>query len=285
MPSPSRLEHIPLIEGTTTNQTSLQPTLQLPNRRPPTSRQRQLSPLPHSSYTRADGSIFIGAGQPAVPATLVRKIRAMEFIDMEDFSPNQLGIPANHQGEEASRTSSKGRTRTVSSIVEWLQCYAIYLSVMCRVHPEKIPDMLAYQIIILEASLEFEGNAWLGYDRRFRQNAAAEPNIKWGTIDTDLWRIAFAGRVKRARCTHCFSLYHSSAQCDWAPRPTRGNPVTPNDEKSNLCRSWNRDPRPGCGFVNCQYRHICDVCYDNPNVPDRFHKGISCPYRPQPLMK
>jgi len=172
MPSPSRLEHIPLIEGTTTYQTSLQLTLQLQNRGPPTSSQHQLSPLTHSSYTRADGSIFIGAGQPAVPATLVRKIRVLEFIDMKDFSPNQLGIPANHQGEEASRTSSKGRTRNISSIVEWLQCYAIYLSVMCRVHPGKIPDMLAYQIIILEASLEFKG-------RCFCQNAAADPNIKW----------------------------------------------------------------------------------------------------------
>jgi len=108
MPSPSRLEHIPLIEAITKNQTSLQPTLQLQNRGPPTSSLHQLSPLTHSSYTRADGSIFIGAGLPAVPATLVRKIRALEFIDMEVFSPYQLGIPANHQGEEASRTSSKG---------------------------------------------------------------------------------------------------------------------------------------------------------------------------------
>ena len=71
--------------------------------------------------------------------------------------------------------------------------------------------MLAYY---LEASLEFKRNAWLGYDRCFHQNAAAGPNIKWGTINTDLWRIVFAGRVKRAHCTHCFSLYHSSAQCE-----------------------------------------------------------------------
>jgi len=33
---------------------------------------------------------FIGAGQPAVPATLVRKITALEFIDMEDFSPREF---------------------------------------------------------------------------------------------------------------------------------------------------------------------------------------------------
>ena len=120
---------------------------------------------------------------------------------MDEFSPNRLGISGNCQGDEAARTP-KGRKRTMSTIVEWLQCYAIYLSVMCRVHPEKVADILAYQIIILEASLEFEGTAWLGYDRRFWQNAAADPTITWGTIDSDLWRIAFAGRVKKAHCTH-----------------------------------------------------------------------------------
>ena len=32
----------------------------------------------------------------------------------------------------------------------------------------------------------YEGNAWLGYDRRFRQAAAVNPQMQWSKTDTDL---------------------------------------------------------------------------------------------------
>ena len=62
----------------------------------------------------------------------------------------------------------------------------------------------------------YEGNAWLGYDRRFRQAAAVNPQMQWSKTDTDLWHLAFTGMVKRPRCAHCLSLTHKSAHCGWA---------------------------------------------------------------------
>ena len=50
----------------------------------------------------------------------------------------------------------------------------------------KIPEMLAYLTLIIEAHIEYAGNAWLGYDRRFRQRAAADPGMSWAMIDPTL---------------------------------------------------------------------------------------------------
>jgi len=207
---------------------------------------------------------------------------------MPELLPDRMGITTPLTGEDF--TKHKLRRRSITSIIEWVQCFSVYLSVVCRTHPEKIPAMLAYLMLIIEASMEYEGNAWLGYDRRFRQAAAANPDTQWSRIDPTLWNLAFAGHAKKVRCTHCFSLTHKSSQCDWAPdlpsvSPTfnpRSWSYPQKDLKlKGICRSWNRDPRPGCSFPNCNFRHICSYCYNNPASTDKSHKSVFCPWRPQ----
>ena len=98
----------------------------------------------------------------------------------------------------------------------------------------------------------YEGNAWLGYDRRFRQAAAANPNMQWSKTDTDLWHLAFTGMVKRPRCVHYLSLSHKSSQCHWAQEaPEMPSSPMPGSwyysqgdlkyQSNGICRSWNRD--------------------------------------------
>ena len=61
---------------------------------------------------------------------------------------------------------------------------------MCRTCPEKVPDLLAYQMLIIEASMVYEGNAWLGYNHRFRQAAACAVNpqiLTCGTYPLQAW--------------------------------------------------------------------------------------------------
>ena len=37
-----------------------------------------------------------------------------------------------------------------------------------------MPDMLGYLIFIIEANMEYDGEAWFGYDRCFNQRAASD---------------------------------------------------------------------------------------------------------------
>ena len=51
--------------------------------------------------------------------------------------------------------------------MEWLQSFAVYVSVIARKQPQRVPDLMGYQVLILEASSEYKNDCWMAYDRRF----------------------------------------------------------------------------------------------------------------------
>ena len=97
--------------------------------------------------------------------------------------------------------------------------YILPCAVCCWNQPHHIQDLLGHQTLTIEAFLEYQGDGWLGYDRRFRQRAAANPGLVWANIDTTLWNLAFAGQGSTSRCCHCFCLSHTTDQYDQAPDP------------------------------------------------------------------
>ena len=231
-----------------------------------------------SDIATPDDCISIGAGLPPVPSKLVSKIEAGEFIDMAELLPDRLGVARAVGNEESAGRVAKQKRRVVSNIMEWVQCFGVYLAVISRKQPLRIPDLLGYQTLIIEAYLEYEGDGWMGYDRRFRQRAPANPGQPWACIDTTLWNLAFAAKARASRCQHCFSLSHVSSQCDWAPEPSPQSlmlrPPTSGQQKATfICRAWNNDPRQGCPVAYCTYRHICFYCRSD------THKGVFCPNR------
>lgn len=153
------------------------------------------------------------------------------------------------------------------------------MAVVSRKKPQKIPEMLAYLTLVIEAHMEYVGEAWLGYDRRFRQSGAADPSMSWAMIDPTLWSLAFSGRAKASRCKYCFSLTHSSADCEWSSTRTTGG-QTSMTAGGRICFDWNKDPRPGCSHANCTYQHICTNCAYDSAVSNKFHKAVFCPHYP-----
>ena len=80
-----------------------------------------------------------------------------------------------------------------------------------------MPDLLAYQALIIQAQLEYQGDSWLGYDRTFRLRAISQPDLKWSCVDPTFWSLAFSSKGKVDRCRHCFSIAHTSSECGWSP--------------------------------------------------------------------
>ena len=211
---------------------------------------------------------------------------------MAELLPDHLGVnaaPAETGDQEAKR---KGKRRQVTSVLEWLQCYSIYMAVIAAKTPARLPDMLGYQVLIIEARMEYEGDGWLGYDRRFRQRAAASPEAVWARIEPTLWNIAFAGKARASRCKHCFSLTHPAEDCEWAPTKAAIPPPQPPAptlagqghpfRRRPVCYEWNHNPAPLCPFPGCKYRHMCLYCAQNPQVADKGHKAMHCPERSRP---
>ena len=168
---------------------------------------------PEGSTRIKDTKLSIGAGLPPIPPRLVARILSGEFIDMADLLPDQLGPSST----ETQPKGSRPRYRAISNILEWVKCFGAYIAVLSSKQPHRIPDLLGYITLIIESHMEYAGNGWMGYDRRFRQVAAANPNIVWAQIVTTLWNLAFSGKARAVRCKFCFSLSHTSAECNWAP--------------------------------------------------------------------
>ena len=112
-------------------------------------------------------TVALGASLPPVPSKLVARIEAGEFIDMGEA--DRVGISRPDDTGEASTEHC-----TVSGILEWIKCFNAYMAVISQKQAGRISDLLVYETLIIEAHMEYSGDAWLGYDIRFCQCAATD---------------------------------------------------------------------------------------------------------------
>ena len=109
--------------------------------------------------------------------------------------------------EEPSK-SNQSKRRSVTSIIEWGQCFTQYTAILTQAKPERMADMLGYHHLILQAHLEYYGDGWMVYDRRFRQIVATHPGTPWAWRDGDLWNATLGSSQRRPYCQHCFGSTH-----------------------------------------------------------------------------
>ena len=110
---------------------------------------------------------------------------------MAELIPDRLGVTRSFENEESGKVAKQKR-RVVANIMEWVQCFGIYMAVISHKQPQRVPDLLGYQTLIIEAYLEYQDDVWMAYDRRFCQRTAATQ--PWAHIDTTLWNLAFSGK-------------------------------------------------------------------------------------------
>ena len=209
LPSPSHLTHVSQI-------TEVPPSFQLAdtsNHRPATSVLDSGPTFTNHQHKHSD-VIYIGAALPPISGKLVKRVEQGSFIEMAELLPESLGHLTIDDDQPAT---PKPRRRAISDIVEWLQCFGTYIAIVSRKQPARVLDLLGYQSLIIQAYQEYRGDCWLGYDCRFRQQAAATPSISWAIADSTLWNIAFSGRATVSCCSHCFSLSHHSDDCEAFP--------------------------------------------------------------------
>jgi len=60
----------------------------------------------------------------------------------------------------------------VTDILQWLSCFAAMVAVLSRAYPQMVPEFMAYQATITKYCRDFEGLAWVQYDRVYRRQVA-----------------------------------------------------------------------------------------------------------------
>lgn len=226
--------------------------------------------------------VYVGEGLPPVPTKLAEQIQRWDFVDMAELLPEYWGVvPGAKLGAEALNAKAT-RKKKVTNILTWVQCFAVYTSVMAAKHPEATPELMAYLICILRVSQDFGGMAWVNYDSAFRRQAAATANRQWSRVNPSLYSICFAGSARMStRCDLCLSLTHPTMDCplveDSDPEvgsrlkaiesavlamsrphtglPNMGNPL--GGASPEVCRNFNNKR---CTFKWCRFRHVCRGC-------------------------
>lgn len=217
---------------------------------------------------------FIPENQPAVsetfgtlsrlPRRLKVKILQLEFVEMNELLPEAWSAAESLQEAASSVFKMPSRRSPISDIGVWVECYALMATVLVEQHPSKAPHLFAYLRRISRAARNFQGAAWVAYDRMYRRQALAKGSLDWGIEDPGLYSEAFVGRAKVVpRCSHCLSEFHAVDACPDLPRFAMGFPVQPAQSQGythssqEVCKRFNEER---CTFKKCRFRHICSGC-------------------------
>ena len=206
--------------------------------------------------------MVLGPSVTIVPKKLIQKIIRLEFIEMSDLLLDNANSDDNSEDKD-SKWGRKKRHR-ITNILQWVECFNAYISIVATQHPTRVPDLLAYSSLIVHAACKFEGEEWTQYDRNFRKQVAGQPNRKWGDVDLSAWAMAFARATPREHCAICFSLDHTTKNCDEFEEPSVGSIKKQEPAASSkqgippICLKWNWNK---CQSAECTYRHVCIECH------------------------
>ena len=134
---------------------------------------------------RASEEVPVGYGLPAIPKRLHDKMLAWEYIDLAELPPARampkepvLAATGNIWLVQ-STDLAKSQKRLIPDVTTWVQCFAIYISVVATKFADRVLSMLGHMVEIIRASCQFRWPSWVMYDANYRREAAATGQTDW----------------------------------------------------------------------------------------------------------
>ena len=96
--------------------------------------------------------VVLGEGLPPIPAQVVAQIRKGEFVDMADLLCDNLEAErrcSSHAGASPQQNSPKPLRQEVPDILSWAMYFAVYVAIVAESHPDRVKQLMAYQVMIL----------------------------------------------------------------------------------------------------------------------------------------
>ena len=145
--------------------------------------------------------------------------------------------------------------RQITDIVQWMEAFTIYSSVLISHFPQRWKDLNQYKLLILRTFRQYLGRVWHSYDVAFREQAAATRLTDWSQFDVQLFNFHAAGaNVKGSSPT----IANNS-----------GDEPRGNERSSVRCISWNAG-KCFAPSALCKFSHTCLNCYGE-------HRRCECP--------
>ena len=86
--------------------------------------------------------MLISSGLPPVPAKLVKRIQDGLFVEMAELLPETLSSPEYAASEEPA--GQKQKLHGVTKIVNWVQCFGVFISIISLKEPNRITNLISY---------------------------------------------------------------------------------------------------------------------------------------------
>lgn len=137
----------------------------------------------HSHVTASQPGLVLSPAAEPFPQKVVEKIRAGNFVELKELLPDNIALLNQLETVQGSPPAMFGaarpRLREVQSLPTWCYCFLGYMAI-CTTDPAT-RDQLAYARLLIKEAQRHGGQGWLDYDRAFRQQAAADPSLRWNT--------------------------------------------------------------------------------------------------------
>ena len=201
---------------------------------------------------------LVGPGCSPVPTKLVTQIISDKFVDMGELVSTNLVESENDpqvflDGRIVLTSTPKRQRKKVEDIVTWVEAFGIYKLVLASYFPHRWADLSRYQLLILRTYRQFNGRAWLYYDKAFREHAAAAKLSDWSQINSQLYSFHTAGSVPRSQ--------NPTLTDGFEPRGSINGEI--------ICLSWNRG-QCSARYGFCRFAHKCSSCSGH-------HRRRDCP--------
>ena len=140
----------------------------------------------------ASAGLLLGQGLAPLPAKLVKKIIALEFVEMADFMPEAWLLD-----ESAMEAQLRCQPGPVTAILQCIQCFATFASTLSTAYPGTTAELMAFMACIVRCHQDYEGPAWVLYDLAFRRRPEMTKDLKWSVVNTSLFNLC-CGAVRYA---------------------------------------------------------------------------------------
>ena len=181
----------------------------------------------------------MGVTLPTVPARLVKRILAGEFVDMGELSQEALRAEFRCPGEGEDQKSSKAKFRPVADRDAWVAGFAQYAGVVCRTHPGKAVALWGHLAVMMSCPTRLTAGWWRNYDLSLRHGYSSAEEADFALN----------------QCLYTQAMVESSEALQ-RPAPPAVLPLAPpraKKRKVQACFAWNNGR--ACASMPCTAAH------------------------------
>ena len=135
-----------------------------------------------------------------IPHYIVDWVTAMQLFDFTLLLPSNIDkLPKTLQSQQNLSRIIRMEMTAIRTFGDWTEAWAVYLGISAKKAPSKVPDLIAYFLLISKAIRDNPDCGLLAYYEIFREKAANDTSPVWSAADLSLKVTHMLSRASTSR--------------------------------------------------------------------------------------